>query len=90
MGGPSAALYLTGSMTVPDGFNGEIAVLPPAYRPTHYLYMMAFSTGWNSANALVNYAVLRIDPGGGMWVFAPPGFTIGSLGLAGLSFHLLS
>src|SRR5262249_48910707 len=80
-------VYLTGFMTLPSGFNGEIAVLPAAERPTHSLYLTAQNEGAGTA-AADNYVTLRIDPSGAMWVFTPPGGSAEMVSLSGLSFHL--
>jgi hypothetical protein len=80
-------VYLTGAMTFPFGFSGEIAVLPTAERPTHYLYMIAYNDGPGLA-AADQYVTLRIDPDGTMWIFNPSGGeTGGVVTLSGLSFH---
>ena len=84
-------VYLDGTMQLPPGFDGEIAVLPPAARPTHSLYMIALkyvpSTDSNE------YVTLRIDPDGSMWAFDPAN-NEGEAGtlvmLSGLSVHALS
>jgi hypothetical protein len=79
-------VYLTGFISLslsPLGFNGEIAVLPSAARPSHTLYM----TAWNDGPG-ANYATLRIEPSGAMYIFNPHGGVVFDAGLAGLSFHL--
>lgn len=80
-------VYLTGFMEFPKyGFTGEIAVLPPAARPSHYLYMIAYNDAPGPA-----YVTLTIDPDGSMWISGPQnGETGGLVTLSGLSFHLLS
>jgi hypothetical protein len=76
-------VYLTGFTEFSSGFSGEIAVLPPAARPSHYLYMIAY----NDAPGPV-YATLRIDPDGSMWIFGPANGETGDLvTLSGMSFH---
>jgi hypothetical protein len=80
-------VYLNGFMNLPAGFNGEIAVLPPAERPSHFLYMIAFNEGTGSAPADL-YDVLRIDPDGSMWILSPPNGSANFASLSGLSFHL--
>jgi hypothetical protein len=79
-------VYLTGVTFVPTGFTGEIAVLPPAARPTHYVYMIAANAGSGSAPADV-YDTLMIGPGGDVWIVSPPGGAAAMVTLAGLSFH---
>ena len=80
-------VYLTGMMSLPLGFNGKIAVLPPGDRPSHYLYMIAYNDGPGTA-AADQYVTLRIDPDGAMWIFSPPNGSAFIPSLAGLSFHL--
>ena len=82
-------VYLNGFMKFPTGFSGEFAVLPPAVRPTHYLYMLVTNDGTGSAPANL-YNVLRIDPDGSMWIFSPPNGSAAFVTMSGLSFHLLS
>jgi hypothetical protein len=53
---------------LPSGFNGEIAVLPPAERPSHTLYMLAFANSQNSSG----YAMLTIGQDGSMWISIAP------------------
>jgi hypothetical protein len=78
-------VYLDGWVDLPLGFDGEIAVLPPAERPSHDLYMLAFANGQSSSG----YAMLTIDQDGSMWIStAPTGGQSNSVFLAGLSFHL--
>lgn len=81
-------VYLTGQLNTPMGFNGEIAVLPAAERPSHYLYMTAFDIGPGTNGKLAQYVTLRIDPDGSMWVFSPPNGSSYLVSLSGLSFHL--
>ena len=80
-------VYLTGFMTLPAGFNGEVAVLLAAVRPAHYLYLTVQTEGAGTAPADV-YAMLRIDPSGAMWIFSPPNGSADMVSLSGLSFHL--
>lgn len=82
-----SVVYLTGLMNTPLGFSGEIAVLPPAERPSHYLYLIAYNDG-PGTSASEHYVTLRIDPDGSMWVFSPPNGSSYLVSLAGLSFHL--
>jgi hypothetical protein len=82
-------VYLTGILSLPLGFNGEVAVLPPQARPSHYLYMIAYNDGPGLA-APDQYATVRIDPDGSVWIFSPPNGAAYLMSLAGLSFHLLS
>jgi hypothetical protein len=82
-------VYLTGTMAVPAGSNGEIAVLPPAARPTHELYMIV-NNYYGSSESPASYLTLRIDPSGAMWIFNPSGDSFVLPILAGLSFHTLS
>jgi hypothetical protein len=84
-------VYLTGNITLPDGFSGEIAVLPPAARPTHYLYMLAANVpDVNSTAVAYQYVMLRIGPDGAVYVISPPGGQTSLVYLGGLSFHSLS
>jgi len=80
-------VYLTGYLDVGAGFNGEIAVLPAANRPTHFLYMIASNEGTGSAAADL-YVTVRIDPDGTVWVFSPPNGSADLITLSGLSFHI--
>jgi hypothetical protein len=82
-------VYLTGSMYVPSGSGGEVAVLPPTARPAHELYMIV-NNAWGSADIPASYLTLRIDPSGAMWIFNPLGESLVLPMLAGLSFHTLS
>jgi hypothetical protein len=75
-------VYLDGWDDLPVGFSGEIAVLPPAERPSHTLYMLAYANGQSSSG----YATLRIGTDGSMWVSI--GSQSSNLFLAGLSFHV--
>jgi len=83
-------VYLTGTVVLPAGFNGEIAVLPAAARPVHYLYMMASNDVPGSESTTVPYVTLRIDPDGSMWIFSSPNGPASLVSLSGLSFHLPS
>jgi hypothetical protein len=89
-------VYLTGDTLLAGGFSGEIAVLPPAARPAHYLYMIAdnydASDDSNNQVAADDYVTLMIDPNGGVWIYnSPPAPISGNLVyFAGLSFHTLS
>jgi hypothetical protein len=78
-------VYLTGFLTFPKyGFNGEIAVLAPAARPSHYVYTIAYNDAPGP-----QYVTLRIDPDGSVWISGPQNGQTGSLvTLSGLSFHL--
>jgi hypothetical protein len=79
-------VYLNGFMQFPQGFNGAIGILPPAARPSHYLWMTAATNGSLSNPASI-FDVLRIDPDGSVWIFSPHG--AGDLvSVAGLSYHL--
>jgi hypothetical protein len=64
------AVYLTGLLSLPLGFNGEIAVLPAQARPSHYLYMIAYNDGPGTSGP-DQYVTLRIDPDGSIWIFSP-------------------
>ncbi|HEY6788811.1 MAG TPA: hypothetical protein VI365_16010 [Trebonia sp.] len=79
-------VYLTGVTILPSGFEGEIAVLPPAARPTHVLFMIAANGGSGSAPADV-YVTLMIEPSGDVWIVSPPGGAAYMVNLSGLSFH---
>jgi hypothetical protein len=84
-------VYLTGLMNVPlSGFGNEVAVLPPADRPSHYLYMIAYNVGPGTNGQLAVYVTLRIDPDGSVWIISPPNGSAYLVSLAGLSFHLAS
>jgi hypothetical protein len=79
-------VYLNGYFQVPPGFNGAVGILPPAARPSHYLWMTA-STNGSISNPASTFDVLRIDPDGSMWIFSPHG--AGNLvSVSGMSFHL--
>ena len=80
-------VYLTGSAYLPAG-NGEIAVLPPAARPAHELYMLV--NNYYGSGETTNYLTLRIDPSGAMSIFNPSSTSLVLPMLAGLSFHTLS
>ena len=81
-------VYLTGAAALP-GSNGEIAVLPPAARPAHELYMIINNYYGSGENPTGFYLTLRIDPSGAMWIFNnPSGDSFVLPMLAGLSFHL--
>ena len=80
-------VYLNGFMQFPAGFNGEFAVLPPAARPTHFLYMIVSNYGAGTS-AADTYDMLRIDPDGSMWVFSPPNGSTELVSLSAMSFHL--
>jgi hypothetical protein len=57
-------VYLTGFTEFGQyGFNGEIAVLPPAARPSHYLHMIAYNDAPGP-----EYVTLRIGPDGSMYL----------------------
>ena len=81
-------VYLTGTVDLPAGFNGEVAVLPPAARPAHQLYMIAINDGSGPGAPL--YLTVRIDPSGGMWIYTPSNASFSLPLLGGLSFHTLS
>jgi hypothetical protein len=80
-------VYLTGYLTVGADFNGEVAVLPAANQPTHFLYMIASNAGTGSAAADL-FVTVRIDPDGTVWVFSPPNGSADLVQLSGLSFHI--
>jgi hypothetical protein len=74
-------VYLTGSVMQTSGTDSEFAVLPPAARPTHVLYMPAHVLGQGAHGWIV------IDTSGAMSATGDPysaaqGFT----GLAGISY----
>jgi len=74
-------VYLTGSVIQTSGTNSEFAVLPPAARPSHFLYMTVSVAGQGTSGWVVVY------PNGAMYATADPysdaqGFT----GLAGISY----
>ena len=80
-------VYLTGYLTVRAGFNGEIAVLPAANQPTHFLYMIAS----NARNRLGRRRSLRhrADRPGRHGVGLQPAERLrGPCQLSGLSFHI--
>ena len=77
----NGVVYLTGSVMQTSGTNGEFAVLPPAARPTHELYVPVTVLGQGTHGWIIVY------PGGAMDVMGDPysaaqGFT----GLAGISY----
>jgi hypothetical protein len=78
-------VYLDGMVDLPPGFNGEVAVLPPAERPSHTLYMLAYANAQN----ISGYAQLTIGQDGSMWInTGPSGGQANFVFLPGLSFHL--
>src|SRR5215472_10041093 len=77
----NGVVYLTGSVIQTSGTNSEFAVLPPAARPSHFLYMTVSVAGQGTHGWIVVY------PNGAMYATADPysdaqGFT----GLAGISY----
>jgi len=77
----SGVVYLDGSAVQTSGTNSEFAVLPPAARPSHDLYMPVDVLGQGTHGWII------IDPSGGMYAAGDPysaaqGFT----GLAGISY----
>ncbi len=77
----NGVVYLTGSVIQTSGDLGEFAVLPPAARPSHVLYMTVDVAGQGTHGWIVVY------PSGAMYANAAPysdaqGFT----GLAGISY----
>src|SRR5215472_17022807 len=77
----NGVVYLTGSVIQTSGTNSEFAVLPPAARPSHYLYMTVSVAGQGTSGWVVVY------PNGAMYAAGDPysdaqGFT----GLAGISY----
>ena len=84
-------VYLTGMDYIPTNFNSEIAVLPPAARPTHYIYMIASGIHYGAGSTAADcHVTLRIGPDGAIWVFRPSGSVVDRVSLSGLSFHALS
>ena len=82
-------VYLYGTAIFPAGFSGEIAVLPPQARPSHYLYMIASNDGAGTTPSDF-YDVLRIQPDGSMWLYCRQNLSSNTLSLSGMSFHLQS
>jgi hypothetical protein len=77
----NGVVYLTGSVMQTSGTSGEFAVLPPAARPTHVLYMPVTVLGQGTHGWIVVY------PGGAMYVMgAPYSAAQGFTGLAGISY----
>jgi hypothetical protein len=77
----NGVVYLTGSVTQTSGTDSEFAVLPPAARPSHVLYMPVHVLGQGA------HGWILIDPSGVMSATGDPysaaqGFT----GLAGISY----
>jgi hypothetical protein len=66
-------VYLTGELSLPDGFNGKIFVLPPGARPSHVLWVTYSGDG-----------TLRINPDGSVYVYGTEDY----MHLSGMSFHL--
>ena len=77
----NGVVYLTGSVMQTSGTNSEFAVLPPAARPSHVLYMAVHVAGQGNHGWIVVY------PNGAMYAAGDPysaaqGFT----NLAGISY----
>jgi len=77
----SGVVYLTGSVIQTAGDLGEFAVLPPAARPSHVLYMTVDVAGQGTHGWII------IEPNGAMYAMGDPysdaqAFT----GLAGISY----
>jgi hypothetical protein len=77
----NGVVYLTGSVMQTSGDLGKFAVLPPAARPSHVLYMTVKVAGQGTSGWII------IDPNGAMYATADTysdaqGFT----GLAGISY----
>jgi hypothetical protein len=68
-----SVVYLTGDLSLPDGFNGEIFVLPPGARPSHVLWMTYNGDG-----------TLKINPDGSVYVYGSEDYMY----LSAMSFHL--
>ncbi|HUZ37059.1 MAG TPA: hypothetical protein VMV17_12085 [Streptosporangiaceae bacterium] len=84
-GNPSAAISngvvrLSGSVYQPSGTNNEFAILPTAYRPSHYLYIPIYAD--NGAEGS-----LEVSPSGGLFLFGNSA-TEGFSSLAGVSYPL--
>ncbi len=82
-GSPRAArsngvVYLAGSLHEQSGSNDHFANLPPADRPSHYLYLPIYTDGYGEGS-------LEIAPSGHMYLFGN-GNTTGYSSLAGISF----
>ncbi|HEY6276682.1 MAG TPA: hypothetical protein VIX86_10160 [Streptosporangiaceae bacterium] len=71
-------VHLSGSLHQPSGTNDEFAVLPPAYRPGHTLYLPVYTYDGGEGS-------LEITPGGAMSLFGA-GNTKAYSSLAGVSF----
>jgi len=77
----NGVVYLTGSVIQTSGTNSEFAVLPPAARPAHFLYMTVSVAGQGT------HGWITVYPSGAMYASGDPysdaqGFT----GLAGISY----
>jgi hypothetical protein len=70
-------IYLGGQLTVPAGFAGDIGILPPAARPSHYLYMIAS-----------NDVPVSISPDGQVAITRSVGSAQAVVSLSGLSYPL--
>ena len=77
----SGVVYLDGSVVQTSGTNSEFAVLPPAARPSHFLYMPVEVQGQGTHGWII------IDPSGGIYAAgAPYSAAQGFTGLAGISY----
>src|SRR5262249_29865856 len=77
----NGVVYLDGSVVQTSGTNSEFAVLPPAARPSHDLYMPVEVQGQGT------HGWILIDPSGAMYVTGVPSSSArGWTGLAGISY----
>jgi hypothetical protein len=77
----SGVVYLTGSVMQAGGDLGQFAVLPPAARPSHTLYITTDVAGQG------NHGWLIIDPSGAIYATGDPySAAMSFTGLAGISY----
>src|SRR6516225_5234818 len=77
----NGVVYLDGSAVQTSGTNSEFAVLPPAARPSHDLYMPVDVLGQGTHGWII------IDPSGAMYATGVPSSSAqGFTGLAGISY----
>ncbi|MGN6173240.1 MAG: hypothetical protein ACTHPS_09845, partial [Streptosporangiaceae bacterium] len=77
----NGVVYLDGSVVQTSGTNSEFAVLPPAARPSHFLYMPVEVQGQGT------HGWITVYPSGAMYVTGVPSNSAqGWTGLAGISY----
>ena len=77
----NGVVYLDGSAVQTSGTNSEFAVLPPAARPSHYLYMPVEVQGQGT------HGWITVYPNGAMYTTGVPASSAqGFTGLAGISY----